>query len=797
MKQRTHITLVAALLAVSLLTACRDEEKTTLNFNARIEQLDNDGAKTLLTGERWIYWYEWDAISINSDCSGSSTPAEGLLLNHGSSNYPEYNAVFQSTLEWGSKYFCALYPYSTSNIINASGEGSSTFSQVSISLPDAQPYTSDTSFAHNVMPMVAWYGGTTTSEPYTSPNLDFHSLGGIVRLQIYNPLGINDMKINSIVISSDGRDNKQLKGMFNVANYKTFDPHLTATTSAEADRSITITTPSGGIDFPQNSLVTFYLVLPALKGMDDSTVYSLKMTINSTAGSCTKNFTVPIRRNGITYMRALGIDNWSNGAAETGLVGNGTQARPFKIYTVADLKYVRAAFHTNPVIINGQEVTRDTWFRIMTSSIVLTESNWTNRDGGGFWSTGIENFKGHMTYYGTNSSNPVIVNNSSLPLFQTITSDGEIDGINVNCDTSISVSTGSYTPFCVTNRGTMRNCRVMSNITTGTHSHTINVNTPAGSGTTTVAGICLTNTGTITGSGCVARFDAERCDVAGICYNNQGTITGCYVSAPTTVLRADNVAGICYLNTVDGTVRDSYFATVISGTTYNCGGIVFDNKGLVEHCYLGEAATINTSGSVGGIVNTNTGDDASCKVNYCYADGALTGSTVGLIAATVSNGRILNSFCNNSLTIVTLKANDDQHYGGGLVGELNGGTIENSFIYDNKIRRIDNKGIIGGLIGKLNAGTVNNCYVYESNTTTHSLFGTKSNGATITDCHIVQGSGTESGISNWATDQFTDLQSGLNSHKPVDGMSWEGAVNSATPPHLEAYTVTSSKTRRH
>lgn len=791
--------ILCLAVAATLLAGCRKHETNTFSFNASIEQLSNNDAKTHLVGEHWIYWVEMDAISINSNTGGENDPAEGLLLNHGSANYSEYNAVFESTLEWNSEYFCALYPHRPSNKITHVADVSiKTFKDVIIDLPAEQRYATDTSFDHNVMPMVAWYGGTPTGEPYTSPNLDFHSLGGIVRLQIFNPIDIPDMKINSIEISSNGRDNKQLKGLFNVVDHNTFDPHLEGTSNTEADRTITITTPTGGISFPENQLITFYLVLPALKGMDDSTVYQLKMTIHSTAGNCTKNFTVPIRRNGITYMRAIGIDDWYSGTAETGLSGNGTQERPFKIYNLADLRKVREAFHTTPVTINGQTVDENTWFRIMTSNIVLTESSWVAKDGSGSWNTGIENFRGHMTYYGTNSSTPGITNNSRLPIFQSISENSVVEGLTVKCDIA-GGSSFSHSPLCFTNNGTIKDCHVTTPGSTG-------LSWEISASNTGLAGICVNNeaTGVIQGCGCSAKMACNNRRIAGICFLNRGIIKECYAASPTTGSQnlaertPTRFAGICDTSAPGSVIQDCYFAARITDATYPCAGIVSANRGNVTHCYASENALIISSSSAAGIVGTNYDG----TVDYCWSEATLRARYAGMIAFQIDGGKFINCFCNDELAMITLTANAGEHYAGGFAAEMTSGSIENCFIYMSHINLLDNTGITGGLVGKLTAGTVKNCYVYESYSPTHNLFGTKGEYATIENSHVVMGSGTVSGISNWTTGQLTNMQSALNSHIPSGGKEWEGAVNyvespatAAVPPHLKAYVVSSSKKR--
>lgn len=796
-KHSSHIVLL--VLLAMLAAACHDDEITNMKFNARIEQVGNGDSKTQLVNEHWIYWVEGDAISINSNTCGSDAPAQGILLNHNSANYPEFNGVFESTLPWDSKYFCALYPYRSGNIItHATGANVNltTFNDVKIDLPPTQKYATDNSFDHDVMPMVAWYGGTATDAPYTAPNLDFHSLGGIVRVQLYNASDA-DQNISSITFTSRGSSVKrQLKGRFVVNRYNTFDPCLVEDDNTAENQTVTISTPSGGVNFPIGDLLTFYLVLPATKSIDDSTWYELTMSVNTAGGrSCTKDMNVPIRRNGITYMRALGVTDWWAGSTVTGISGNGTEERPFKIYTVADLKYVRTAFaatNANPsasVKINGQEVTADSWFRIMTSSIELTTSNWTS---GAENNTGIQNFRGHMTYYGTNASDPGITNNSTTPIFSSISADGVVEGLSVKCDVN-SGSSNSYSPFCLTNRGTIKDCHIKTLGETGLEWGTA---TPYSG----LAGICVNNEegALIIGCGCNAKLLCSSRRVAGICLVNRGTIRECFAasmmssnSSPAPV----RVAGICDTAAPSSVIEDCYFASRVVNANYPWSGIVSVNRGSVRHCYASENALIITSSSAAGIV----GDNMDGTVDYCWSEATLRARYAGMIAATVSGGKLINCFCNNAATMITLLANDGTHYAGGLVGTITGGSVENSFVHMSHINLLDNTGVAAGFVGVFEAGTVRNCYVYETFSPTHSFYGTKGDYANVVNCHVVQGTGEVGGITNWTIAQFTNMQSALNlpANLPAGGKGWEGAVNSTTPPYLEAYELHSSKMKKN
>lgn len=769
-----------AIMAL-MLTGCRKHEESTFNFNARIEQVDNGDAKTQLVGEKWIYWVEWDAISINSNTSGSSAPKEGILLNHGSENYPEYNGVFQSTLEWNSEYFCALYPHRANNVITHSDDPSvTTFETVQIDLPATQKYANDTSFDHDVMPMVAWYGGTPTGEPYTSPNLDFHSLGCIVRLHIYNTK--QPKTLESVTISSNGRDNKQLKGMFNVVNYNTFDPHLVSASNAEEDRTITITMPTGGTTFDNNTLLTFYLVLPATQGIDQSTSYQLTLTINTSDNMhCSRNFTVPVRRNGITNMQALGVTNWTSNGSELGLSGVGDEARPYKIYSYNDLNYVRKAFNKETPKINNKEVTADTWFTLMTSSIELDEYNWDEY--------GIKNFKGHMTFSGTNNTNPGITNNSIYPLFEKITEDGTVEGITVKCNVS-NYRPANYSPLCITNEGNIIGCHVVSS---GSNGLSMDVGQTGGG----LAGICVTNeaTGVIQGCGCTAKMACTAQRVAGICLINYGQIKECFASSPMEVTAAYRASGICdsNANNLTGAIEDCYFAARITNTSIPWSGIASVNTGNIRHCYASETALIISSSKAAGIVGTN---HVGGNVDYCWCESSLRAPIVSLIAGTVKGGKLMNCFCNNGLTLMTLAASASTHYAGGFAARIDGGTIENCFIHMSHTNLMDNTGTAGGFVGIANGGTIKNCYVFETYSPTHLFYGAEGDddNTTFQYCHLV--SGTQSGVSTVYPSTLETMQALLNSHLADGDKTWQGASNStATPPSLEPYTLSKKRNK--
>ena len=73
------------------------------------------------------------------------------------------------------------------------------------------------------------------------------------------------------------------------------------------------------------------------------------------------------------------------------------------------------------------------------------------------------------------------------------------------------------------------------------------------------------------------------------------------------------------------------------------------------------------------------------------------------------------------------------------MGELNGGSLNNSFAYLSSVSSEDASGNVGGLVGTMSGGTIDNCYAYERLPQQRAFYGSKS-GGTITNSHLVGGS---------------------------------------------------------
>lgn len=775
----------------------RSYDNSKFTFNATIEPLaSDDGSKVYLFNERWIYWEEGDEISIGSDITTETDNVYSAeLMNASPGGNPEdFNGIFLTELPTGSSYFLGLHPHNPRNRIIGGGEGSRDFS-ATIYLPDTQgfrptfldhngnPTDGDLTFARQVFPMVAWYGDPDgSSHQY---NLDFHALAGIVRLNLFNISG-NDKTLRTVTIRS--REGWQLKGPFTVVNYKTEDPYLTgASSDLGKDSVLTVFCGEAGRPFGEGDLLTFYIPLPALGGRSVSTSYKLTMILTATDGSTfTKRFTVPIRRTGMTNMKAMGVGAWGGSNGSAGLSGCGTQSRPYKIYDTNDLKYLRDHYNGDRKI-NGVTVGEDTWFALMRSDLVINDTN---------WKSSIEQFVGHLIDL-SHQSHPGITSRSKHPLFKSISSGGEVDGITLKCGSTLTEDVyAGLSPFCTTNSGRIANCVLTSEPNAGRNIQSVN---------SQLGGLCVHNFGTMEGCRNEARMEVLHDNhVAGICLVNEpgGMVKGCQVTSEmhAYVTGGAHVAGICLEN--EGIVQDCYFATSVTSNGDNdatWAGIVFTNKstGTVEHCYLSATGGIYTTKSVAGIVYENIGG----TVDYCWIAGPLSGINAGGIVYSLSGGKVINCF-NQLNAMLTLTSTNGVV--GGLVGTMSSGSIENSYVDEITIIRQHESATLGGIVGSATGGTINNCYDNENH---HRFFGTNS-GATIVHSYLVSGSQTATGLTiisealatanTGTTGALVDLLNDDTEGAPAlvdDGAKlW---VQSGTMlPSLETYTLPNAKRRR-
>lgn len=807
-------TFLGLLFAAALFTACEDvEPMTSLSFSSTIEGLvDSDttanGTKLYLHNEKWIYWEDGDIISIGSNTSEGSVlnyMAQLANINAGFINDPDgdwkdFNGLFITSLPEGSRYFLGLHPYNQNNNIRPAGTNSSDFSTVQIVLPSEQPATSDLTFARDVFPMVAWYGGSwDANQPSTPFNLDFHSLAGLVRLQFFAP---TDKELTSIQVQEN--TGKALAGTFNVRDYKTHYPYLEAVSGSTTN---TITMPCGRTIEADNGTVTCYLVLPATTSLNGYTNYDLNVTISAGGKTYIGRVTFWVRRNGITYLRAIELQE---SEVSEGLVGDGTSERPYKIYSVGDLLYVRAAFGVpgDDVYINGKLVTAETEFHIMRNDIYLTPDNWNG---------GIPNFKGRMLFKAQTASNAGIINVSNAPIFESVGPDGIVEDLPVRAANQYSdaseYSAGEiFSPIVHTNHGIIANCRILDcdpdtyanlvqdvkSAPRGQKSGSLQYH---GQGVQSVrrhlAGICAVNRGLITGCNSEASYTAENGNVAGICYNNYGTVRNCAAATPMFVNLANglpghmgSVAGICQENFEGAYIYDSYFTmNQTTGNDFRWFGIAGGNDGTIEHCYTSATAVITTSGEFYGICGYNL----LGTIDYCYFQGRVIAPMMAGIALHNSNV-IRNSYVLGAQMIFP-DNQPGQCYAGGLVRENVDGTIENCFLYAPRILKPNpnaNSFCAGALVYEHAGGQVRNSYVFQTGTPIDPLvyqYGGVDPNTVYQGCFHVGPATAPTGVTVKTSSTASEMLAPLNAGRGADGAEWElTTVGGVSIPVLKPYT---------
>ena len=316
----------------------------------------------------------------------------------------------------------------------------------------------------------------------------------------------------------------------------------------------------------------------------------------------------------------------------------------------------------------------------------------------------------------------------------------------------------------------------------------------------TFAGLCVSNSGTISGSGTTGSIVLNTAgqSYAGVCSANYGTITGCTQTSPLTVSSGTNVA------TAAGVVKTNYsyvseciFAAQIpSAGNVSWGGIVYDNHGsgaTIKTCRTASASSIySESGNiaVGGIACLNSGNLDGC---YIGTFTSLRGRTIGGLVATMTGGKLTNCYI-NSIDSVQFTVNVAGGVGGGLVGSMSGGSIENSYaalknivpatgVSSSDIKR-------AGLVGVITAGSLSNVYSYCSNNASLGLYTSESAGLVLTSCHTVASTVINADITNHSlsspaiVNDLYPLSTTLNDNKGGNS-AWMQASSSPYLPILE------------
>lgn len=732
--------LLLTVVALTVVSCRKDKDKERLtSIGGVIEDTPvEDGSKVYLSdNEQWLRWENGDKIFVWSTTGESGTYelaswCHQQLIGSFLSSSSEVTA--NSTLY-------AFYPLGiASNPANLTS-GSHT---MTLMLPATHPYREnssaidpDFSFGKGAMPMVAY------RPEHNSQELYFHSLAGILRFQLYGgSLLTDEFTINEITFEAKSDDaNNRLSGAFTITKSSIEDnqPYITAAASpTDAERKVSITdiSPSGsekiigGTGTNKNNLFTFYLPLPAVANPygegSHKTTYKLKMHVIGTQGGSPKCFvrtlTVDIRRLSITMMPAMEIntvvDLSTAGTGSVGtptIVGCGTEARPFQVYTADQLKYLRDC-NNNSRTVNGQTLGANTYIKICRSDITLTApsgktagtvlpgrlhplmATGTKDDPAGTsveWNGGFSHFKGHMYFSSSAGENGGITNNSGHPLFESIDANAWVEGVYVKGEINLPSGSGTFSPMCGENNGTMKDCHNKCRVSS-TSGHNL-------------AGLCCTNKGSIIGGANDALLTTTG-NVAGICYTNSssGTLQGNF-SLSTAVPNGANIAGICYSNS--GYVQDCQVSANITDirSSGNWGVVVFENSNVVTNCRSTGTVVFSTSGSIGGVVNTN---NAGGTIDGCSLNVTLRGGdgSVGGIVAVMNGGTVRNCYANGEPTISGRPSGGSSNYAdyaGGIVGWLHGGAVYNCY---NRCM-VSNATNSGTMLGRIDHGaTIENCW---------------------------------------------------------------------------------------
>ena len=180
-------------------------------------------------------------------------------------------------------------------------------------------------------------------------------------------------------------------------------------------------------------------------------------------------------------------------------------------------------------------------------------------------------------------------------------------------------------------------------------------------------------------------------------------------------------AGLFGIISSSGTVMNLTVSGSVSGGTYYSGGIVaYNNLGTIANCVNKcNVAPTNRSGHIGGIAGYNSG-----TISNCRNEGTINGTNHnagGIAGWSITNSERLAVIENSwNEGEVSIKATSINNFVGGIVGDLQGGSLNfngSPNIVKNcyNVADISNTGTsednsIGGIAGVSRWGLIENCY---------------------------------------------------------------------------------------
>ena len=215
--------------------------------------------------------------------------------------------------------------------------------------------------------------------------------------------------------------------------------------------------------------------------------------------------------------------------------------------------------------------------------------------------------------------------------------------------------------------------------------------------------------------------------VGGVVWENRGTVENCYVTG--SVTGSSSVGGVVGRNS--GTVQNCHATGSVMGSIYSVGGVVGINTGTVRNCYAENSVTgfvsdLDLGIFLGGVVGLNYEGGV---VENCYATGDVSGlfRTVGGVVGS-NEGTVRNCYATGDVS--------GRSSIGGLVGDNFNGTVHNSYATGSVTGIYDS---VGGLVG-LNRGAVSNSYATGSVTGSYGVGGVVGHGYVHTSAVTVRNS---------------------------------------------------------
>jgi hypothetical protein len=350
--------------------------------------------------------------------------------------------------------------------------------------------------------------------------------------------------------------------------------------------------------------------------------------------------------------------------------GDGTEASPYQISTVADLQQLATD-------INSGIPYTDKFFKL-TKNLDLSsvcgkdvngkEVSWAPIGTHGV-ETGYTPFEGHFDGNNHTISNLYINSeNDYLGLFGLLRN-GSISNLGV-INSSVS-GTGSYTRYIGGVCGYNDRGSISNSYNTGSVS----------SSDSYVGGVCGYNDGGTISNSYNNGSVSGKVSAGGVCGNNDsGTINNSYNSGNISGIGRNVggvfIGGVCGQNT--GTIKNSYNNGSVIGID-EIGGVCGRNdKGTIETCY--NSGSVTGDGSyIGGVC----GDNCGGTINNNYNSGSVSGAgNVGSVCGrNYEEGTVSNSYYDKQMSpIGGIEGNDDTE--NNVVGKLTSEMIGTSIFSD-------------------------------------------------------------------------------------------------------------------